>query len=332
MWQYCCFTINNWTQEDIDTLKGSEYLRYYVYGEEIAPTTGTPHLQGYLQTSKRVTQKYLKSILPRAKLIKSIAKNQVRAANYCKKGDQTHEEWEESHEAHPRYGLNAKVTEWGQMGPGQGARTDMDKLKTRVDKGEPVNLIIKDCDNYQQARFVELLVKYREPSMEYVEKEVYWFWGPTGLGKTRAAYDMAKEREMTFWISGKTSQWFQGYWGQEFALIDELRAKNWPYEDLLMLTDGYERRFQQKGTDTIWKPKVVIITAPSPPEEVYRGQIDHWDHIDQLMRRLKYGANVREFKAEEVPADVVEDLEQTPHKRQRDDSEDNNDNVKKQKK
>jgi len=42
-----CFTWNNWGPEAIATLDSLE-ARYLCYGKEIAPDTGTPHLQGYL--------------------------------------------------------------------------------------------------------------------------------------------------------------------------------------------------------------------------------------------------------------------------------------------
>lgn len=62
-----CFTLNNYTQEDIDYLENNffeGYCSYLIYGKEKA-TTGTNHLQGYVQLKKRTRfntiKKYLKS-------------------------------------------------------------------------------------------------------------------------------------------------------------------------------------------------------------------------------------------------------------------------------
>ena len=46
-----CFTINDYSEEDIQEMKmfGTEYCTYIVFGKEIAPSTGTPHLQGYAE-------------------------------------------------------------------------------------------------------------------------------------------------------------------------------------------------------------------------------------------------------------------------------------------
>lgn len=52
-----CFTLNNPTAEDTALLEALP-TTYLVYGREKAPTTGTPHLQGYLRfASKRVMPK-----------------------------------------------------------------------------------------------------------------------------------------------------------------------------------------------------------------------------------------------------------------------------------
>lgn len=55
-----CFTWNNYTDEDIKRIEDSAkctWFQYCIYGKEICPSTGTPHLQGYLQlkTKKSIT-------------------------------------------------------------------------------------------------------------------------------------------------------------------------------------------------------------------------------------------------------------------------------------
>lgn len=46
------WTLNNFTQEEINHISSAHTrdpnVRYWCYGEELAPTTGTPHLQGFL--------------------------------------------------------------------------------------------------------------------------------------------------------------------------------------------------------------------------------------------------------------------------------------------
>ena len=55
-----CFTLNNYTAEDEATLQNlnDPSVVLLCYGRETAPTTGTPHLQGYVlfNTRKRQSQ------------------------------------------------------------------------------------------------------------------------------------------------------------------------------------------------------------------------------------------------------------------------------------
>lgn len=46
------FTLNNYTGDDIKNICSSNSS--YIFGEEVAPTTGTPHLQGYIEFKNKV--------------------------------------------------------------------------------------------------------------------------------------------------------------------------------------------------------------------------------------------------------------------------------------
>lgn len=60
-----CFTYNNYTADGETFLKAwlTDNCKYAVYGHEVAPTTGTPHLQGYLSLIKKKTTKALTKVL-----------------------------------------------------------------------------------------------------------------------------------------------------------------------------------------------------------------------------------------------------------------------------
>ncbi len=53
------FTLNNYTDQHIHDLVqfADIYLQYIKYGKEIAPSTGTPHLQGWFITKKEQSKK-----------------------------------------------------------------------------------------------------------------------------------------------------------------------------------------------------------------------------------------------------------------------------------
>lgn len=45
-----CSTLNNYSEEHYEFMKNyaSKWAVYAIIGKETAPTTGTPHLQGYM--------------------------------------------------------------------------------------------------------------------------------------------------------------------------------------------------------------------------------------------------------------------------------------------
>lgn len=68
-----CFTWNNYTDETVEGLKGlsAEKVDYLIVGFEIAPTTGTPHLQGYVEFKTPMAGSTVKSRLDPVKKTKS---------------------------------------------------------------------------------------------------------------------------------------------------------------------------------------------------------------------------------------------------------------------
>lgn len=330
--KYICWTLYNYTEADEKRIAEIKDFNYYVYGKEICPTTGRPHLQGYCQIKgkKYISLSYFKKIMGRQDIHveKSFAKLQVFASNYCKKGEQPKEEYYEFKTAGPNYGKNADVTEWGEMGPGQGTRTDLLYIKTQIlEEKKPLDEVVRESvENFQQLRFAEALWKYIPLSEEWLPKEVHWFYGPTGCGKTKEAYAMIQGR--SWWRSGRNDKWFHNYWGQEVAIIEELRPGNWEYPFLLQLTGDREIYVEYKGGFCIWKPKVIIITTPETPEQTYKGQVTYHDNIDQLIRRLNKGKNIREFKVPVAePTDVqvlIDELseEEKETKRKREEADD----------
>lgn len=55
------FTLNNYTEAELVRIRAyPEFIRWIGFGFEVAPTTGTPHLQGFLYTWDPVLMTKLK--------------------------------------------------------------------------------------------------------------------------------------------------------------------------------------------------------------------------------------------------------------------------------
>lgn len=68
-----CFTWNNYTEADVAYLKSidAKKVNYIIFGFEIAPTTGTPHLQGYVEFATPLAKSTVKSRLDATRGTKS---------------------------------------------------------------------------------------------------------------------------------------------------------------------------------------------------------------------------------------------------------------------
>lgn len=66
-----CFTLNNYTLNEVEQIIRDFGSDKYVIGCEIAPETSTPHLQGYLEFKNPRSFKSVKKLLPRAHIEKA---------------------------------------------------------------------------------------------------------------------------------------------------------------------------------------------------------------------------------------------------------------------
>lgn len=256
------FTINNYTDSSEQMLKClyDEKCKYLVYGYEVGGS-GTKHLQGYGEINGQITFDKLKKYIPRAHIEprKGTAK---QASEYCKKDGDFVE-----------YGLLSN----------QGNRTDLENVAELCKEGKSVRAI---ADAYPVT-----YIKYHRgvrdlcniiSSVRAWETKVIWCYGGTGTGKTRFFYDNYPDDR---WIwSPQMGTWFDGYDGQANVLFDDYRGE-FPYGMLLTLLDRYECKVQIKGGMVQFKPKVIFITSPLRPYEIYKC-LNNGDSIDQLYRRI----------------------------------------------
>lgn len=141
------FTFNNYELDDFDYLcsvyeKGD--LEYLVFGLEIAPTTGTPHLQGFVITKQPQRLTWLRNNLASCHF--DVARgNNDEASEYCKKDKP-----------------DSDIFEFGSYaGQGQGKRSDLRSFMDSVDAGIREELALMQ-------EHPEVWAKYRGFCMEYL--------------------------------------------------------------------------------------------------------------------------------------------------------------------
>lgn len=128
-------------------------------------------------------------------------------------------------------------------GPGQGHRSDLDELRTRILQGQETadELILSDSSAWRHSRLVGDLVSARDRSRQEGKLrnvQVRVVFGATGTGKTSAVLDglqaLGSVCRVTHWGSGA----FDGYDGQDSLVLDEFAGQP-PLEELLTWLDRY---------------------------------------------------------------------------------------------
>ena len=299
------FTYNNYPDNAraiIETILAPECL--YVCYQPERGASGTPHLQGAfcLRSTQGRTLQGIKTRLFRADGVhlepKSPNSTTEQWLAYCSKA--------ETRDGSVDFGF----TEFGNREElpgdgGQGTRTDIDAACRRLSQGESMREVAESDPSsfvkYHKGFLAFQSVQF-EPRMgldgrTFNPPRVFWFWGPAGSGKTRAAFEASGD-EAIYW-KPPDNKWWDGYTQQPVVILDDYRGSWWSVSYLLRLLDGYNLIVEQKGTTIQFNSPTIYITCPNPPSVVY-GTLKEQDEgkFQQIVRRL---TQVREFVSD-VPA------------------------------
>lgn len=138
--KHWCFTLNNYTQDDIDRIdKNSSFFDYLVYGREVGES-GTPHLQGFVSFPSRVRLNYCVEKVGQAHF--TVARNVDNSIQYCKK--------------------DGDFFEYGERPSGKGTRSDLESFKQAVILG---NTNMKDL----RLEFSDIVARYPKFCHDFVQ-------------------------------------------------------------------------------------------------------------------------------------------------------------------
>lgn len=295
--KYWCFTLNNPTDEETEAIKGlgsDSRVGYVCFGVERGES-GTLHLQGYIELVRRLYTKQVKDVLGRRAHVEPRRGDGPTARDYCKKGDQSHEEWSEQGMEGPNFGKNAEFWESGDLAGPQGRRSDLEEIRDKINEAAINNMheLAMQVTTLGQWTFGKSLLVLRDMDSR-PKPYVYWLYGSTGSGKSREMFAYTERmaaKDFKAWsgVADPDLKWFDGYWGQQIALFDDFRPAAVPFNHLLRLTDRYPYRVQVKGSTVAWKPRIIIFTTPKS----ISGSFGHLEHtgsggedIAQLVRRV----------------------------------------------
>lgn len=286
------FTLNNYGEPDLVALRGlvAAGSAVYVCFQPEVGANGTPHLQGVVCFANPRELGGVKRLggLARAHL-EPMRGSIDQAVAYCSKDD--------TRDASRDFGFS----EFGQRpvghGEGRGSRTDVAGAVALLRAGGTYRQLVEEhpaialrCPAGAQ-RIAAACQVPRD-----FKTVVKWYWGPTGTGKTRAAFEEAGS-EAYFKMSD--NKWWDGYEGQEAVIVDDYRRDFSTFASLLRLFDRYPLRVEAKGGSVQFVAKTIWITSPKDPRATWEGRTE--EELGQLLRRID---EVRHFPGEEPEPQV----------------------------
>lgn len=253
-------TVNNYKKIDISKFKKLNYT-YLIIGDEIAPTTGTPHLQVFVILKNDWKDGYVKWIkavgTKRWSVLDCNASNESNS-KYCRKEKVLFEKGEFS---------------------AQGSRSDIRLVREMCQQNKSIREISKVCSGYQAIRYAETYYKYNEPKRKIGPVEIIWIWGASGVGKSSYCWERENLDDI---VTPTTEKWWDDYDQHPVVLIDDIDSEWCGFKRFLRITDIYPYRVETKGGTRQIAAKRFYITSSVKPQHIWENEEDQ----KQLLRRL----------------------------------------------
>lgn len=259
-----CFTLNNYTDEEVAhlvTVGGLSAIQYLIFGKEVGER-GTPHLQGYIHHRNGCSLRTIKSILASHRYhLEQKMGTTKQAVEYCKKeGD------------YQEFGKILARTD-DKEGPWKAVLMLAQEGDIETIKEEYARIFICHFKTILSIRAFN-----NTPLDGELEHE--WWYGPTGTGKSKKAWD-----EYPKHYSKAVNKWWDGYYGEDVVVIEEWEPKNeCTAAKLKIWADRYPFPAEIKGgTLTRVRPRKIIVTSNYTIEQCFPKNEDS----GPLKRRFK---------------------------------------------
>lgn len=273
-----CFTINNYSEQDVERLQQqTELYIYCIIGLEQAPTTGTPHLQGFINFQRNHRFNRIRSIIGENSHVEKAYGTDEQNKHYCSK--------------------SRILFEYGEPQQ-QGKRNDLDDVVEALKQ----NTSIMDINR----RYTKTFIRYHrgiERSSQIMQWElgrnfktkVYILFGETGTGKSYLARERCTGTRIYYKPAGK---WWDGYTDQESVIIDDFYGSI-DFDEMLRICDEYPHKVEVKGAYQEFMAKQIYITSNENPLNWWNINIQRFQcfarRVTQCIEMNKYITNLIKF-------------------------------------
>jgi len=271
-----CFTLNNYTDEDIERLSkliDEKKATYLIYGKEVG-AEGTPHLQGVIFFSKRLRLAQAKRLLG-ANLHVEIPRNLNASIQYCKKeGD-----W----------------IELGSRENNRGKRSDLDCFKEDV-KGGVLDLkTLREKHSEVYAKYTRFCLEYVQDNFPKLEVPVFEYrsWQRFLIEKLELPPDRRKIIFVVDEVGNSGKSWFAHYYCQQHD------------DTCQVLLPG-----KKADMAFVLKPNINVLFLDAPRSK--QGEFIQYDFLEDLKNGYifsnKYESRIKTYS----PMHVVVNMNERP--------------------
>lgn len=248
-----CYTLNAdkdatgqwkpWTDADVQFIP-EDLVVYHVYGKELAPETGRPHLQGFVVFKNNKRLSALKKLNNRVHWEAKVRNSTyVQASDYCKKDGDFVE-------------FGSLPQNSGKAG-GQATKERYEAMWTQCKAGDfesvDKDLLIR---HYHTAKRIRQDYHPRQLDLDNVCGE--WIQGKPNTGKSFAA---RKENEGNYFVK-PCNKWWDNYQGEDVVILDDFELDHKCLGHYLKVwADRYAFPAEMKGTTVNLRPKKIIVTS-----------------------------------------------------------------------
>lgn len=293
------FTWNNYTKETEELLKEfSNECEWLIYGHEIAPDTGTKHLQGFIHLKKRVHGSYLINKLKGAWINKAAGNNEQNEKYTKKEGDYI------EYGSKPMTGPEKNAVKW--------KRTRECAVSGKYDD-IPDDIFIKHVRNIEYIHNMSWECP-KDHFDDWTNKDLkehrLWLWGPSDTGKTHHAILTARKLGCPDYYEKGRHKWWNNFKGQKVTIMDEISPKQSEF-----LAEYFKNWLDKKAFEPELKGSMptskyfceyFIITSNYSIDECFPNPVD----ADAIRRRCTEYHMVKKYEPFAWPPNVSSDQEE----------------------
>lgn len=260
------FTINNYTEQDEQLIRDIP-CRWIIAAKEVAPSTGTPHLQCAIVVPSPTSIRALSRSLPRAS-IRVMDGTPEQNRTYCSKSDTAPYERGECPISNSAKG-NKEKRRW-------------DDAFTAVQEGR-LEDVPKDilCTKLKSVEYAVQRVQQSKTDLSILtEWQHEWRYGSSGTGKS----ETARLENPGAFIKDPQTVWWDGYKGEACVIIDDFDKYQVAQGGMMKRwLDKYPFQAQVKGGYITIRPRKVVVTSNYTIQEIWPED----KTLEPILRRVK---------------------------------------------